>query len=103
MAGPSPDVSFLIAGYTIAAIQNMLPSLNPKECTNQMMTNDKLATGSKDVPRQSYNMPAAFGLAAVVFACFSHGTSQAQTHPQEQKTKVIYFLSGIRDHASPTV
>ncbi len=58
-------------------------------------------TGSKDVPRQNYNMPAAFVLVAVVFACFSPGTNQA--YAQEQKQKVIYFLSGLRDHASPTV
>jgi hypothetical protein len=67
------------------------------------MTHDKLKlprAGSKNVPRQSYNMRAAL-LVAVVFACFSYGTIQA--HAQEQKTKVIYFLSGIRDHASPTV
>jgi hypothetical protein len=64
------------------------------------MTNDKLTTGSK----ASYNMPAAFVLAAVVFACFSCGTSHAYAQAQkDQKTKVIYFLSGIRDHASPTV
>ena len=68
----------------------------------KIMTNDKLKlpkTGSKDVPKQSYNMTAAL-LVAVVFACFSLGTSRA--YAQEQ-TKVIYFLSGIRDHASPTV
>jgi hypothetical protein len=47
------------------------------------------------VPRQSYNMPAVL-LVAVVFACFSLGTSQA--YAQEQKQKVIYFLSGLRDH-----
>ena len=40
-------------------------------------------------------MPAAL-LVAVVFACFFWGTSQA--HAQEQKTKVIYFLSGLKDH-----
>ncbi len=40
-------------------------------------------------------------LLAVVFTCFSAGTNRA--FAQEQKTKVIYFLSGIRDHASPTV
>ena len=65
------------------------------------MTNNKLKlpkTGSKDVPRQNYNMPAAFLLVAVVFACFSPGTNQA--YAQEQKPKVIYFLSGLRDHAS---
>ena len=65
------------------------------------MTNDKLKlpkTGSKDVPGQSYNMPAAL-LVAVVFACFFHGTSQA--YAQEQKQKVIYFLSGLKDHAGP--
>jgi hypothetical protein len=67
------------------------------------MTNDKLKlpkTRSRDMPRQSYNLPAAL-LVAVVFACFSLGTSQA--YAQEQKPKVIYFLSGLRDHASPTV
>ena len=64
------------------------------------MTNDKLKlpkTRSKDVPRQNYNLPAAL-LVAVVFAFFSLGTSQA--YAQEQKQKVIYFLSGLRDHAS---
>ncbi len=53
------------------------------------------------LPRQNYNMPAASVLVAVVFACFSTGTNQA--YAQEQKQKVIYFLSGLRDHASPTV
>ena len=56
------------------------------------MTNDRLelpTKGSKAL------------LVAFVLACFSHGTSQA--YAQEQKPKVIYFLSGIRDHASPTV
>ena len=65
------------------------------------MTNNKLQlpkTGSKDVPRQNYNMPAGFVLVAVVFACFSPATNQA--HAQEQKQKVIYFLSGLRDHAT---
>ena len=52
-------------------------------------------TGSRDVPRQSYSIPAAL-LVAVVFACLSHGANQA--HAQEQKTKVIYFLSGLKDH-----
>ena len=68
------------------------------------MTNNKpklLKTGSKNVPRQHSNMPAAFVLLAVVFACFSLRTNQA--YAQEQKPKVIYFLSGLRDHASPTV
>src|SRR3984957_9516651 len=36
---------------------------------------------------------------SVVLACFSHGTSQAAA--QEQKQKVIYFLSGLKDHAGP--
>jgi hypothetical protein len=52
----------------------------------------------RDVLKQSYNMPAAL-LVAVVFACFFHGTSQA--YAQEQKPKVIYFLSGLKDHAGP--
>jgi hypothetical protein len=47
---------------------------------------------------QRYHMSAAL-LVAVVFACFSHGTSQA--YAQEQKQKVIYFLSGLKDHAGP--
>ncbi len=62
------------------------------------MTNDKLTLpkmGSRGIPRKSHNMPAAL-FVAVVFACFSYGTSQA--HAQEQKTKVIYFLSGLKDH-----
>ena len=62
------------------------------------MTNDKLKsprTASNGAPRQRYNMPVAL-LVAVVFACFSYGTNQA--HAQEQKTKVIYFLSGLKDH-----
>jgi hypothetical protein len=50
------------------------------------------------VPRQTYKMSAAL-LVAFVFACFSHGTSQA--YAQEQKQKVIYFLSGLKDHAGP--
>jgi hypothetical protein len=64
------------------------------------MINDKLKlpkTGSQDAPKQSYNMPAAFVLVLVVFACLSSGTNQA--YAQEQKQKVIYFLSGLRDHA----
>ena len=64
------------------------------------MTNYKLALpkmASKDTLRQSYNIPAAFLLVAVVFVCFSPGTNQA--YAQEQKQKVIYFLSGLRDHA----
>jgi hypothetical protein len=62
----------------------------------KMMTNDKLpTTGNRDVPRQRYSMPAAL-LVALVFACFFHGANQA--HAQEQKTKVIYFLSGLKDH-----
>ena len=69
------------------------------------MTNNKLKlpkTGSKDVPRQNYNMPAALVLVAVLFgSCFSPGINQA--YAQERKQKVIYFLSGLRDHASPTV
>jgi hypothetical protein len=65
------------------------------------MTNDKLKLpkiGSKDIPKQRYNMPAVL-LVAVVFACFSHTTRQASA--QEQKQKVIYFLSGLKDHAGP--
>jgi len=57
-------------------------------------------TRSKNVPRKNYNMPAAL-IVAVALACFFHGTNHV--HAQEQTTKVIYFLSGIRDHASPTV
>jgi hypothetical protein len=66
----------------------------------KIMTNDKLnlpKPESKDVPIQSYNMPAVFVLVAVVFACLSPGTNQA--YAQKQKQKVIYFLSGLRDHA----
>jgi hypothetical protein len=50
------------------------------------------------MPGQSYNMPAVLSV-AVVFACFFSGTSQA--YAQEQKPKVIYFLSGLKDHAGP--
>jgi len=65
----------------------------------KLMTDDKLKspkTRSKDVSRRRYNMRAAL-LVAVVFACFSHG----QAFAQEQKQKVIYFLSGLKDHAGP--
>jgi hypothetical protein len=95
---------FLPGGYdqsplvTISKFITLLPSYRSSE---QIMTNDKLklpATESKDVPRQRYNMPAAL-LVAVVFACFFLGTNQA--YAQEQKPKVIYFLSGIKDHAGP--
>src|SRR5215469_2693428 len=51
---------------------------------------------SKVVQRRNYKMQTAF--AAVVFACISLGTNQA--FAQEQKQKVIYFLSGLRDHAT---
>jgi hypothetical protein len=67
------------------------------------MTNNKPKlpkTGNKDVPSRNYIMPAAFALLAVL-TCFSAGTNQV--YAQEQKQKVIYFLSGIRDHASPSV
>ena len=46
-----------------------------------------------------HTMPAAFVLVAVVFACFSAGTNQA--YAQEQKTKVIYFLSGLQGSCIP--
>src|SRR6516225_9820269 len=65
------------------------------------MTDHKLKlpkTGSKVVPRRNRNMPAAFVLVAVAFACFSLGTNRA--FAQEQKQKTIYFLSGLRDHAT---
>ncbi len=55
--------------------------------------------GRHDLKKKTYNM--LFVSLAVVFACFSAGTNQA--FAQEQKPKVIYFLSGIRDHASANV
>src|SRR5271168_5263885 len=67
--------------------------------TTKIMTDAKLKspkTRSNNVPRRRYNMPAAL-LVAVVFACFFHGQAIAQ----EQKQKVIYFLSGLKDHAGP--
>lgn len=63
----------------------------------KIMINDKMKspkTRSKDVPRQSHNTLTALFM-AVVFACFCFGTSQAQA---QEQTKVIYFLSGIKDH-----
>jgi hypothetical protein len=68
------------------------------------MTNNKLEspkTGNKDGQRQNHNKITAIVLLAVVFAFFSAGTNRV--YAQEQKEKVIYFLSGIRDHASPKV
>jgi hypothetical protein len=64
------------------------------------MTTDILTLpkkGSKGAQGQSYNKSGALVLAAVLSACFSAGTNQA--YAQEQKPKVIYFLSGLRDHA----
>ncbi len=68
------------------------------------MTNNKrgsLKSGNKGVQRKHDNKRSAFIWLTLVFACFSVWTNQA--YAQEQPQKVIYFLSGIRDHASPTV
>src|SRR5215831_15875014 len=53
---------------------------------------------SKFVPRRKYKIQTAFVVGAVVFAGFFLGTNRA--FAQEQKQKVIYFLSGLRDHAT---
>ncbi len=55
--------------------------------------------GKRDLRRKAYHI--LFVSFTVVLTCFSVGTHRA--FAQEQKPKVIYFLSGIRDHASPTV
>jgi hypothetical protein len=63
------------------------------------MTNNKLKlpkTRNKDGHGQNYHKRSAFVLLAVVLACFTVGTSHV--YAQEQKQKVIYFLSGIKDH-----
>jgi hypothetical protein len=71
-------------------------------------TNDERkrpGTEGKNMSAQTRHMCATLLrvtlLVALAFACFSQATNQASA--QAQKTKIIYFLSGIRDHASPTV
>ncbi len=68
------------------------------------MSNDKLKLHNntiKVMTSRHHSLLATLVLSAVALVCLSAGTNQAQA--QEQKPKVIYFLSGLRDHASPTV